>query len=614
MRNVDSTVCRLPRPASRRFSVSRLFAGFVALLIVAATGPAKGQECFKPGDTTGDGSTDLSDAMAILNTVAFNQGCGPWQGDVDRDGIVDLTDAMLLIGWMFHGTSLPSTEPVCGPVVIDSVPEAEPDFAIEIAGPNVTDATVEYALRYRSPLPLRGLQLHFSGSENLSLLGNLLVLEAPKPGGVNRVSLEETNGRTLVAFISTGIDPEVTFQATVGEWQPLGKLRLIAADPNGDTTLAWKPVIDRAGCSLRAHFVTVDPATNVIAKHYPVAAIRDRDDIGFQRGSMGLEALWSYFLGAPSAPVNCQGVIEPEIADVNDNESLTVADFMLLRHTTLAGGSVPSPSARCGLDPNDDDRGFATLDATYQLTATEVVSIRPEGGRVTAVHIPIAVDSPTDVVGAQFVVEYNAEALTPYSDDEGGAFKAPNGKATMRVVEADGKGLLVVALVANKDGDVIRAAAPGIFVQLGTLRFHLKPTLDGHMVFEPIHWRAEAEIGGIKCRASIVDPQFNDHHPDLVAGVYKFVRGNSNSDASVDISDAQFTFDYLFKGGETPHCLRATDANSDGEIDISDGIFTLQYLFLGGDTFKRPFPQCGLGVLIDELGCNEPRGDDVCAR
>ena len=72
-----------------------------------------------------------------------------------------------------------------------------------------------------------------------------------------------------------------------------------------------------------------------------------------------------------------------------------------------------------------------------------------------------------------------------------------------------------------------------------------------------------------------------------------FLRGNSNNDVVVDISDPIFTLNYLFLGTTTPNCLDSADANNDESIDISDGIFTLAFLFNGGEMIPSPYPECG---------------------
>ena len=85
-----------------------------------------------------------------------------------------------------------------------------------------------------------------------------------------------------------------------------------------------------------------------------------------------------------------------------------------------------------------------------------------------------------------------------------------------------------------------------------------------------------------------------------------FIRGDSNDDALLDLSDAVVTLGYLFLGqwsGAKPICLDAADANDDGGVDISDPIGLLQHLFVGGKAPPAPFPDAGLDPTEDGLGC-----------
>ena len=72
-----------------------------------------------------------------------------------------------------------------------------------------------------------------------------------------------------------------------------------------------------------------------------------------------------------------------------------------------------------------------------------------------------------------------------------------------------------------------------------------------------------------------------------------FIRGDSNSDGELNISDAQHTLRWLFLAGREPDCPAAADANDDETVDISDPIRVLEYLFLGGSPPAPPFPVAG---------------------
>ena len=72
-----------------------------------------------------------------------------------------------------------------------------------------------------------------------------------------------------------------------------------------------------------------------------------------------------------------------------------------------------------------------------------------------------------------------------------------------------------------------------------------------------------------------------------------FVRGDSNGDGEVNISDAQYSLRWLFLAGREPDCLAAADTNDDESVDISDPIRVLEYLFLGGPRPAPHFPLLG---------------------
>ncbi len=83
----------------------------------------------------------------------------------------------------------------------------------------------------------------------------------------------------------------------------------------------------------------------------------------------------------------------------------------------------------------------------------------------------------------------------------------------------------------------------------------------------------------------------------------QFVRGDSNQDLILDISDAINTLGYLFTSlGKIP-CEDAADTNDDGKIDVSDVIQLLEYLFRNDNEIPAPFPKVGNDPTADSLVC-----------
>ena len=108
------------------------------------------------------------------------------------------------------------------------------------------------------------------------------------------------------------------------------------------------------------------------------------------------------------------------------------------------------------------------------------------------------------------------------------------------------------------------------------------------------------------------DAEVRAHHCHLPVVVLdeevvpvRFVRGDSNGDSMVDISDAVATLNYLFVGeGQTIPCEDAGDVNDDGSLNITDPVYVLAYLFQGGLPPMEPFPEEGVDETGDRLRCS----------
>lgn len=83
-----------------------------------------------------------------------------------------------------------------------------------------------------------------------------------------------------------------------------------------------------------------------------------------------------------------------------------------------------------------------------------------------------------------------------------------------------------------------------------------------------------------------------------------FRRGDTNTDKTIDISDAITTLEWLFLGNSNISCKDSADANDSGEIDLSDAIYILGYLFIGSNPQPpEPFMELGFDPTEDSLSC-----------
>jgi hypothetical protein len=83
----------------------------------------------------------------------------------------------------------------------------------------------------------------------------------------------------------------------------------------------------------------------------------------------------------------------------------------------------------------------------------------------------------------------------------------------------------------------------------------------------------------------------------------RFVRGDCNRDAGLDLSDPIRVLLHLFGAGPPLTCPEACDANDDARIDLSDAVGLLSFLFRDGPPPAPPYPTAGLDIDEDSLDC-----------
>jgi hypothetical protein len=86
-----------------------------------------------------------------------------------------------------------------------------------------------------------------------------------------------------------------------------------------------------------------------------------------------------------------------------------------------------------------------------------------------------------------------------------------------------------------------------------------------------------------------------------------FIRGDSNGDCVVDLSDAIFYLSSFYAGAAPLPCPDAADADDTGELDLTDAIYSLNFQFMGGPRPPAPGPLTpGMDPTMDQLAPCQP--------
>jgi hypothetical protein len=84
----------------------------------------------------------------------------------------------------------------------------------------------------------------------------------------------------------------------------------------------------------------------------------------------------------------------------------------------------------------------------------------------------------------------------------------------------------------------------------------------------------------IKVKAKDVYDRESDWSDSLT--IQRYILGDCNDDRIIDVGDAVFLINYLYKSDVAPNPLMAGDVTCDGNVDIGDVVYLLNYLFKAG--------------------------------
>jgi hypothetical protein len=267
-------------------------------------------------------------------------------------------------------------------------------------------------------------------------------------------------------------------------------------------------------------------------------------------------------------------ISEPAFDVTSDQQIADITAFML----AFSGSDLPEGSNSNPLEPF----GTPSLDTHaavgQQITLNETNRNNP------------VVLSMIDMVRSEALLGRVGLVAKSWTDGElrGWVFIASVGLMQSDIV---GEALLL--------DDLISSATSGAEVTLmvvptnSALRLGIDRDLDGY-------------FDGME-RLACSDPADPQSIPGSCSGI-NFVRGDSNGDGSLDISDAIAALEFLFDNVSSSTCMDAYDTNDDAAINIADPIRLLDYLFSGAAEPPAPGITCGEDQTGDSLVCP----DSIC--
>lgn len=82
-----------------------------------------------------------------------------------------------------------------------------------------------------------------------------------------------------------------------------------------------------------------------------------------------------------------------------------------------------------------------------------------------------------------------------------------------------------------------------------------------------------------------------DYIPKSSAGrvvLHAVKRGDANNDGTINVGDAVYMINYIFKFGSAPRTIQSGDANYDYMLNVGDPVYLINYIFKGGSAPHNP--------------------------
>lgn len=251
------------------------------------------------------------------------------------------------------------------------------------------------------------------------------------------------------------------------------------------------------------------------------------------------------------------------------------------------------------------EEGQAVLEDAFSYH-TKVLRIADTEANVGARGFPIDVLCTTDLplAGVSFSLSYPAEEI---SLDSITNFSLATAEADFAVSEIDNDSGIATFWILMSFDSSSPSIAPGEDTVVARILASLPPQLPSGI---QIPLNLTSGLGSPVVNLLFIPlPDRVPVTPLDLDGVVitrpatTFLRADTDLNGSIELTDAVFLLDYLFRSSREIPCQDSADANDDGKLDISDGIFVLRFLFSGGSNPPAPFPSSGGDPTLDDFGC-----------
>jgi len=128
------------------------------------------------------------------------------------------------------------------------------------------------------------------------------------------------------------------------------------------------------------------------------------------------------------------------------------------------------------------------------------------------------------------------------------------------------------------DSAVIPQPAEGQF----TIQFFQQPLKAPITTYSAII-KIDGSLEAVAVDNATADKQAIYEYTYDVAPGYHYRNGDANRDEIVNIGDAVFIINYVFKGGPESYPVYASDANCDQSVNIGDTVYLINFIFKGGN-------------------------------